>query len=140
MAIPMAIDRWVGYFLCKQKMTSFRGQASWDNMMSPGGQLTVLVCHPTKKVNKAQELTYFCAIGFQMKLTLLSLVQYCFIKKEQSIYQVTSINFIFPLNWNFECEFEFSKYLRGTEYLFVIYQRSQIRILINQNIFKLGQL
>jgi hypothetical protein len=28
-------------------------------MASPGGKLTALACHPTKKVNKAEELTYF---------------------------------------------------------------------------------
>jgi hypothetical protein len=39
-------------------MTSFRGQASWVKMMSPGGKLTALVCHPTKKVNKTKELTH----------------------------------------------------------------------------------
>ncbi len=27
-------------------------------MTSPRGKLTALVCHPTKKVNKAEELTY----------------------------------------------------------------------------------
>jgi hypothetical protein len=27
-------------------------------MTSPGGKLTTLVCHPTKKVNKAEEQTY----------------------------------------------------------------------------------
>jgi hypothetical protein len=27
-------------------------------MTSPGGKLTALACHPTKKVNKAEELTY----------------------------------------------------------------------------------
>jgi hypothetical protein len=30
-------------------MTSFRGQASWAKMMSPGGKLTALACHPTTK-------------------------------------------------------------------------------------------
>ncbi len=29
----------VSYFCCKQKMTTFRGQASWAKMMSPGGQV-----------------------------------------------------------------------------------------------------
>jgi hypothetical protein len=37
---------------------SFRGQASLAKMMSPGGKLTALAYHPTKKVNKAEELTY----------------------------------------------------------------------------------
>jgi hypothetical protein len=38
-------------------MMSFRGQASWAKMMSPGGKLTALACHPTKRVNKVEELT-----------------------------------------------------------------------------------
>jgi hypothetical protein len=33
---------------------------------------------------------------------------------------VTAINFILPSNLKFECEFEFTKYLRGTEYVFCI--------------------
>jgi hypothetical protein len=37
---------------------SFRGQASWAKITSPEGKLTELTCHPTKKVNKAEELTY----------------------------------------------------------------------------------
>ncbi len=39
-------------------MMSLRGQASWANMTSPGEKLTALVCHPSKKVSKAEELTY----------------------------------------------------------------------------------
>jgi len=39
-------------------MTSLRGQASWAKMTSPGGKLTAMACHPTKIVNKAEELTY----------------------------------------------------------------------------------
>jgi hypothetical protein len=39
-------------------MMSFRWQASWAKMTSPGGKLTALACHPTKKVNKAAELTH----------------------------------------------------------------------------------
>ncbi len=31
---------------------SFRGQASSAKMMTLGGKLTALACHPTKKVNK----------------------------------------------------------------------------------------
>jgi len=31
---------------------------SGAKIMSPGGNLTALSCHPTKKVNKAEELTY----------------------------------------------------------------------------------
>jgi hypothetical protein len=37
---------------------SFRGLATWAKMMSPGGKLKVLACNTTKKVNKAEELTY----------------------------------------------------------------------------------
>jgi hypothetical protein len=40
-------------------MTSFRGQASLAKMTSLGGKLTALACHPTKRVNKAEERTYF---------------------------------------------------------------------------------
>jgi hypothetical protein len=39
-------------------MMSFRWQASSAKMMSTGGKLTVLACHPIIKVNKAEELTY----------------------------------------------------------------------------------
>jgi hypothetical protein len=39
-------------------MASFRGQACWAKMMSPGGKLTALVCHLTKDANNAEELTY----------------------------------------------------------------------------------
>jgi hypothetical protein len=39
-------------------MTSFRGQASSDNMTTLGGNLTALACHPTKRVDKAEEPTY----------------------------------------------------------------------------------
>jgi hypothetical protein len=37
---------------------SFRGLATWAKMITPGGKLKVLACHTTKKVNKAEELTY----------------------------------------------------------------------------------
>jgi len=30
------------------------GQASWAKMASPGGKLTALACHLTKKVNKTE--------------------------------------------------------------------------------------
>ncbi len=33
---------------CKQKMMSFRGQASWAKMTSAGGKITATVCHPTR--------------------------------------------------------------------------------------------
>jgi len=38
-------------------MMSFRGQATWAKIVSLGGKLTALACHPTRKVNKAEELT-----------------------------------------------------------------------------------
>ncbi len=47
---------------------------------------------------------------------------------------------LLPLNLNTKCEFEFTKNSWKTEYLFAIYQTSWIRILINQNIFKLDQI
>jgi len=28
-------------------------------MISPGGELSALACHPNKRVNKSEELTYF---------------------------------------------------------------------------------
>jgi hypothetical protein len=37
---------------------SFRGQASWAKMTSPGGKVKALQCHLTKKVNKAEDLSY----------------------------------------------------------------------------------
>ncbi len=36
---------------------ALRGQASGANMISPGGKLIALAYHPTKNVNKAEELT-----------------------------------------------------------------------------------
>ncbi len=49
-------------------MTSFRGQASWAKMTSPGGKLTTLACHPTKGVNKAEEPAYLSTNVGQCKL------------------------------------------------------------------------
>ncbi len=43
----------------ENKKTSFRGQASWAKMSSPGGKLTALVYHLTKRVNKAEEQSCF---------------------------------------------------------------------------------
>jgi len=37
---------------------SFRGQASWAKMISSWGKLTVVACHPTKKLSKAKLITY----------------------------------------------------------------------------------
>jgi hypothetical protein len=39
-------------------MTSFRGAGWLGIKTSPRGKLTALACHQTKKVNKAEELTY----------------------------------------------------------------------------------
>ncbi len=39
-------------------MMSFRGQASSAKLKSLGSKRTALACHPTKGVNKAEELTY----------------------------------------------------------------------------------
>jgi hypothetical protein len=36
----MFVERKVIYSLCKQKMTSFRGQAGWAEMTLPGGKPT----------------------------------------------------------------------------------------------------
>jgi hypothetical protein len=52
-------------------MMSFRGQASWAKMMSLRAKLTTLACHPTKRVNKAEELTYLSTnIGTTQFLTI----------------------------------------------------------------------
>ncbi len=40
--------------VCKQNMTSLRGQASWAKMTSLRGKQAALVCHLTKYVNKAK--------------------------------------------------------------------------------------
>jgi hypothetical protein len=39
-------------------MTSFNGIGSLAKMTSLGGKLTALACHLTKRINKAEELTY----------------------------------------------------------------------------------
>jgi hypothetical protein len=43
------------------RMTSFRGQAYSAKVMSFGGKPTAPACHTTKRVNKAEELTYLSA-------------------------------------------------------------------------------
>jgi hypothetical protein len=40
-----------------QIMMLFRVQASWTKMTSLGGKIAALLCHPTKIVNKANDLT-----------------------------------------------------------------------------------
>jgi hypothetical protein len=42
-------------------MASIWGQACWAKMTSLSGKQTALVCHPTNKVNKAEELPYLSA-------------------------------------------------------------------------------
>jgi hypothetical protein len=60
----------VSYSWCNQKMTSFRGQASWAKMTLPVGKLTALACHLTKRINKAEEVTYiFTNIGLWRPVT-----------------------------------------------------------------------
>jgi hypothetical protein len=50
------------------------GQASWANIMSPGDKVTAIARHPTKKINKAEDLTYLSTnivgteVNFQLKL------------------------------------------------------------------------
>jgi len=39
-------------------MTSFWGQVRWAKMIPSGSQVTELACYLTKKVNKAEGLTY----------------------------------------------------------------------------------
>jgi hypothetical protein len=55
---PMFVEIKVSYSQCKQQMASFKRQASWAKMTSPGGKLTALAYHLSKRVNKAEELTY----------------------------------------------------------------------------------
>jgi hypothetical protein len=38
-------------------MLPFRGKASWAKMTSPKDKLIAPACYPSKKVNKAEELT-----------------------------------------------------------------------------------
>jgi hypothetical protein len=55
----MFAERQVRNSKYKQRMMSFQGAAVSAKMMSLGGKLTALACHPTKKVNKAEELIYW---------------------------------------------------------------------------------
>jgi hypothetical protein len=55
---------------------SFRGAASWAKMTSPGNKLTTLVCHPTKKVNIAEELTYL-SINIAISLPYQHCIKNC---------------------------------------------------------------
>jgi hypothetical protein len=55
------VERYVTYSQCKQKVMSFRGQASWAKMTSLWGQANSTGMPPDQKVNKAEELTYLSA-------------------------------------------------------------------------------
>jgi len=41
------------------------GLANWAKMTSPRGKLTALMCHPTIKINKAEQLTYLSTNSVQ---------------------------------------------------------------------------
>jgi hypothetical protein len=43
---------------CSEASATKRRQVSAAKMTSPVGKLTALACHSTKRVNKAEELTY----------------------------------------------------------------------------------
>ncbi len=74
---------------------------------------------------------------FNFKRDSFGVVQY---EHGRCLKQVTAINFILLSNSKFKCEFKFTKYLRGTKYLFAIYQTSRIRKPINQKIFELDRI
>jgi hypothetical protein len=48
----------LGGKLSLAKMTSLGGKLSLAQMTLLGGKLPAMVCHPTKRVNKAEDLTY----------------------------------------------------------------------------------
>jgi hypothetical protein len=52
--LSIFVERLVSYSGNKQKGLSLRGQAGWAKMTAPGGKLTALACHRTKKANKAE--------------------------------------------------------------------------------------
>jgi len=52
-------------------MPSNRGEASWAKMTTPWGKLAEPLCHPTKKVNKPEELTYLYVFGPIYKVLLV---------------------------------------------------------------------
>jgi hypothetical protein len=56
-------------------MTSFRGQARWAKMTLAGDKLIAQMCHPTKKVNKAEELTYLSTSIGSSSLSLMPRVK-----------------------------------------------------------------
>ncbi len=72
---PMFVERKVGYSWCRQKMTSFRGQASWPKMNSAGGQAysTGVPPHQISKQSRVTNLSlykhwwYLCYDTFSVK-------------------------------------------------------------------------
>ncbi len=64
-------------------MMSFGGQAGWVKMTSPGDKLTVLVCLPTKKVSKAEELTSLSEHKYQLQRTHLESTVGCFPESQE---------------------------------------------------------
>ncbi len=55
---PLFVERRLATPDVSKKMMPFRGQNWQAKMASTGSKLTALACHPTKRVNKAEELTY----------------------------------------------------------------------------------
>jgi hypothetical protein len=53
MMVTNTVEGKVSYSRCKQKMTSFKGQANSANMMSLGGKLTARRATQPKRANKA---------------------------------------------------------------------------------------
>jgi hypothetical protein len=54
---------------------SFKEKTSSAKMTSPRGKLAALVCHLTKKVNKAEQLTYLSInIGKRLFELILALI------------------------------------------------------------------
>ncbi len=64
------------YYRCQETVTSFRGQARWVKMTSPRGELTAVLCRPTKRVNKTEELN-----RLSINIGLTSCRDYCYSAK-----------------------------------------------------------
>jgi hypothetical protein len=60
----------------------------------------------------------------------------CYLLQHCGLFMVLVISFNLPWNLKFKCEFKFTKYLKKTTYLFIIYQGSQIQILSNLTEYK----
>jgi len=70
-------------------------------------------------------LPFQCCILFGFELNCADMASgICAVGRTFNL--VTAISFILPSNWNTKYEFECTKNLRRTEYLFAIYQMSQI--------------